>query len=191
MLTFIDENPVLAVIAAGEVGFWLVLAAALVVRYGLRLRPLSSLLLLALPLVDLVVLGATALDLRVGGVAGLGHALAAIYLGVTVAFGHSMVRWADQRVAHRFAGGPPPVRPPRSGAVRVRYEWREWSRFALAWAITGVVVVGLVALVGDASRTEALWSAVVRMTVVGVVWLIGWPVWVTLREGSQPAGDRG
>ena len=41
MLTFIDGIPILAVIAAGEVGFWLVLAAALVVRYGLRLRRLS------------------------------------------------------------------------------------------------------------------------------------------------------
>lgn len=46
-------------------------------------------------------------------------------------------------------------------------------------------------LVGDAGRTEALWGAVGRMTVVGVIWLIGWPVWVTIREMSQPAGDRG
>ena len=44
------------------------------------------------------------------------HGLAAAYLGFSVAFGHSMVRWADQRFAHRFAGGPPPWRPPKQGA---------------------------------------------------------------------------
>ncbi|MDT7650336.1 MAG: hypothetical protein QOI36_1742, partial [Pseudonocardiales bacterium] len=49
----------------------------------------------------------------------------------TVAFGHSMIRWADARFAHRFAGGPPPPRPPRYGAAKVAYEWREWGKIPL------------------------------------------------------------
>ncbi|WP_028921080.1 hypothetical protein [Pseudonocardia acaciae] len=187
MFTLMSQNPVLAVIVAGEVGFWVVLAVALVVRYALRNRPLSTVLLLSLPLIDVVILVATVLNLRAGATAGLGHGLAAAYLGVTVMFGHSMVRWADQRVAHRFADGPPPWRPPRSGPARVRYEWREWGRFAVAWVIAGVITLVLVAVVGDAARTEALWTAMSRMTVVLVIWLVGWPVWVTVRERARPA----
>lgn len=172
----------LTVIAAGEVGFWLVLVTALAVRYLLRLKGLSTLLLFGLPVIDVVILVATVLDLRSGGVAGIGHGLAAAYLGITVAFGHSMVRWADQRFAHRFAGGPPPVKPPRSGMARVRYEWREWGKFALAWTITVAVTLLLVGVVDNPARTGALWHWTGRMGIVGVIWLVGWPVWVTARE---------
>jgi hypothetical protein len=36
-------------------------------------------------------------------------ASAPAYLGFSVVFGPSVIRWADARFAHRFAGGPPPV----------------------------------------------------------------------------------
>ncbi len=180
----------LAVITAGELGFWVVLAAGLAARYLLGRRSLSTVLLLCLPLIDVVVLVATLLDLRAGAVAGASHGLAATYLGVTVAFGHSMVRWADQRFAHRFAGGPPPVRPPRSGPERVRYEWREWAKFSLAWAIGCGVMLGLILMVGDPTRTDALVGWMTRLTVVLVIWLLGWPVWVTV-SAAEPGTRRG
>ncbi|MBB6375517.1 hypothetical protein BKA01_002739 [Pseudonocardia eucalypti] len=83
------------------------------------------------------------LDLRSGGVAGIGH---------------SMVRWADQRFAHRFAGGPPPVKPPKSGLAQVRYEWREWGKFALAWTITLAVTLLLVGVVDNPARCGTGWA---------------------------------
>lgn len=49
-----------------------------------------------------------------------------------MAFGHRMVRWVDQRFAHRLAGGPPPLKPPKGGPERVRHEWREFGRAVLA-----------------------------------------------------------
>lgn len=109
---------ILAVIAACEIGFWVVLLAGLATRYLLRRRRLGGVLLAAVPLVDLVLLGATVLDLRDGATAGFAHGLAAAYLGFSVVFGPSMVRVADERFAHRFAGGPPPGRPPRTGRRR-------------------------------------------------------------------------
>ncbi|GAA1290646.1 hypothetical protein GCM10009634_42480 [Saccharothrix xinjiangensis] len=173
------------VIVACEVGFWVVLAAGLLARYALRLPRLGAVLLVCTPLVDVVLLVATALDLRSGGEAGVAHGLAAVYLGVSVAFGHSVLRWADQRFAHRFAGGPPPVEPPTSGPGKVRHEWREWGRFALAWAVTCAVVLLLVVAVGDPERTRPLWGQVRGMGVVGLVWLFGWPVHHTLVEKAK------
>src|SRR5687768_8051858 len=107
-------------IAACEVGFWVVLGAGLAARYLLRWRRVSTVLLICVPLVDVVLLTATIIDLSGGGSASTVHGLAAVYLGVSVAFGHSMMRWADQRFAHWFADGPPPVKPPKSGRERVR-----------------------------------------------------------------------
>ncbi|WP_424326067.1 hypothetical protein [Gordonia sp. (in: high G+C Gram-positive bacteria)] len=43
----------------------------------------------------------------VGGGLALRY-LARLYLGVTVVFGPRLIRWADARFAHRFAGGPAP-----------------------------------------------------------------------------------
>jgi hypothetical protein len=89
------------------------------------------------------------LDLRNGATATVAHALAAIYIGVSLAFGHSMVRWADVRFAQRVAGGPPPEPVPRHGRPHAARERRGWVRHLLAWAIgAGLMLVG-VAVVGQ------------------------------------------
>ena len=179
-----DVDPLVAVIVAGEVGFWVLLGAGLVARYLLRRRTAGAVLLACTPLVDLVVLGATVLDLRGGGSASWSHGLAAAYLGVSVAFGPSLVRWADQRFAHRFAGGPPPWRPPRSGRARVPYEWREWAKYALAWAIACAVLLGLAAVAAPDADTGQLWGWMARLSVVLVIWFVGWPLRVSLLQSN-------
>ena len=169
-----------AVIVACEVGFWVVLLAGLAVRYGLRWPRLGGALLVCVPLVDLVLLVATVLDLRHGGVASTAHGLAAIYLGVSVAWGHSMVRWADVRFAHRFAGGPPPSRPPAGGIEHARHQRGQWVRHLLAWAVGCALLLGGVALVGDPNRSGALLGIVQGWTLVLVVdflWSMSYTLW--------------
>jgi hypothetical protein len=104
-----------ALIVACEVGFWVVLLVALVVRYLLLKEYLSRALLLCLPLIDLLLLVFTALDLRRGSTATFAHGLAAAYVGFTVAFGGMAVKWADAHFAHRFAAGPVPATAPSRG----------------------------------------------------------------------------
>jgi hypothetical protein len=156
----------IVLIIASEIAFWLVLVAGLVTRYGLRRSRLGLALLAATPVVDLVLLAVTTIDLRNGGKAALPHALAAVYIGVSVAWGHSMIRWADSRFAFRFAGGPPPRRAPRTGRLHAARERREWLRHLLAWA-TGSALLGLgILLVGDLDRTQALVNVAVLWTFV-------------------------
>ncbi|MFC4049551.1 hypothetical protein ACFOY4_07650 [Actinomadura syzygii] len=169
----------IAVIAGCEIGFWVVLAAGLAARYPLRLRRTGAALLLCVPLVDLVLLVATAADLRGGATAGFAHGLAAAYLGYSVAFGHGMVRWADERFAHRFAGGPPPRGKPGYGAARTRYEWREFGKAVLATAIGCALLLAMIAWVGDADRTEALLGWTARLGLVLAIWSL-WPITHTL-----------
>jgi hypothetical protein len=174
---------------AGEIAFWLVLAAGLSARYLLGRRRLGAALLAATPLVDLVLLVATIVDLRGGAEAAWAHGLAAVYIGVSVAFGPSMVRWADDRFAHRFAGGPAPWRPPKHGRARTRYEWREFGKAVLAWAISVSLLLAGIALVGDASRTEALQGWLAQITLVLAIWSL-WPITHTLRPARPAAGSR-
>ncbi|GAA4227152.1 hypothetical protein GCM10022254_14130 [Actinomadura meridiana] len=176
----------IAVIAGCEVGFWVVLAAGLATRYLLRMRGTGAALLLGVPLVDLVLLAATTIDLHDGGTAGFAHGFAAACLGYSVAFGHSTVRWADERFAHRFAGGPPPRGKPEHGAARARYEWREFGKAALATALACGFLLIMIAWVDDADRTEALHGWLSRLGVVLAVWSI-WPITYTLWPAKPKA----
>jgi hypothetical protein len=179
---------VLEIIIACEIAFWVVLGAGLVARYLLGRRRLGAALLILVPLVDLVLLVATVIDLSNGATAGFEHGLAAAYLGFSVAFGHSLVRWADERFAHRFAGGPPPWRPPRGGRERARYEWREFGKAVVAWAISCGLLLAAIAIVDDADRTEALLGWIARLSMILAIWSI-WPISHTLwpsREKSEP-----
>ncbi len=158
----------LVAIIACEIGFWVLLGAGLAARYLLRLRTLSALLLLAVPLIDVALLALAVVDLRRGAEPALGHSLAAIYLGVTVVFGHRLIRWADVRFAHRFAGGPAPVPSPRHGRAHATLERHQWLRHLAAYAMAALVLAVFALLVGEL-RNPTLWSP---MRVWGIVVLI-------------------
>lgn len=176
----------IALIVAAEVAFWLLLLSGLASRYLLGRPGLGMALLLATPLVDLALLVGTTVDLRRGGEAALPHALAAIYIGVSVAWGSRIVRWADVRFAHRFDGGPAPERPPRTGRAHAALQRREWARHLVAWA-TGTTLMGIgVLVVADLDRTAALLNVAALWTLVLAIDFaisFGYTLWP--RAGSE------
>ncbi|MQY12024.1 hypothetical protein SRB5_21530 [Streptomyces sp. RB5] len=147
---------IVTLIVVCEIAFWVLLAGGLSLRYLARKPRLGAAVLLCEPLLEVVLLIVTAIDLRNGATPGWSHGLAALYIGYTVAYGRYTVHWIDGHFAHRFAGGPPPVKPPRYGAARARHEAKLWLRTLLAAA----VAVGLLQLavwyVGDAAQSETL-----------------------------------
>ncbi|MBM7416572.1 MULTISPECIES: hypothetical protein [Nocardiaceae] len=169
---------VLPVIVACEIGFWVAIAAGLTLRYGARRPRAGAVVLACAPVVDLVLLCATVIDLRSGSTATWHHALAAAYIGFSIAYGHRMIRWADVRVAHHFRGGPAPVR--LHGAAYARACWADVVRTLIAVAVTVGLLAGLVALVGSPERTEALTAfmpAPLVVLAVDVVAAITYTVW--------------
>ncbi len=171
---------ILYVIIACETGFWLFLGAGLVSRYLLNLRKLGISLLAGALLVNLVLLVAAILDLRAGAEADFTHGLGAVYLGFTVAFGHGILRWADTRFAHRFAGGPPPEPKPKHGKAKVIYEWKEFGKALLAWAISCALLAGAILFAGDPASTEVFVAWIYRLSLVLAVWFIFWPLGYTI-----------
>lgn len=125
-----------------------------------------------MPLLDLALLAAGVWQLSGNGGADEFTGLGAVYLGFTVAFGHSMIRWADQRFARRFAGGPPPWKPPRYGRARARHEWREFGKMLVAAGISAALLGGGILLVGDVGRAGALVAWLDRLALVTGVWFL-------------------
>ncbi|MGW0559537.1 hypothetical protein ACWDZ4_02615 [Streptomyces sp. NPDC003016] len=122
-----------------EVGFWVLLAGGLALRYLARMPRAGAAVLLMEPLLEVVLLTVTAVDLKNGAEPDWKHGLAAVYIGFTVGLGHRTIKWVDARVAHRFVGGPAPVPPPRYGTARAVYEWKT----AAHWILAAVVAIGL------------------------------------------------
>jgi hypothetical protein len=155
-------------IAGAELAFWVLLLGGMTARYVWRRRRLSRALLLSVPLADVVLLAATAIDLARGATAEWSHGLAALYLGFSVVLGPLVVAATDRR----FARGP-----------RLRTgPWRLWLRVVAAAALAAVLLGGLSLLADD---PEPLYGWFTQLGVITVGWLLLGPVW-THRQ-KEPA----
>jgi hypothetical protein len=177
---------IIAFIIGCEIAFWVFIVVGLVFRYMLRMPKPGAALLLCTPLIDLALLVATVIHLNGGAEADFTHGLAAIYIGVSIAFGHSMIRWADERFAHRFAGGPPPRKKAKHGTEHARSERQAWLKHLLAWAIGCACLLGMILMVGDADRTEALLQVVrIWSIILGIDFLISFSYTLWPRKSKE------
>ncbi|WP_406365534.1 hypothetical protein [Streptomyces sp. NBC_00645] len=163
---------VVGLIIACEVGFWVLLAAGLAVRYLLKWRRTSVALLLCEPLLELILFAVTAVDLRNGAEPGWEHGLAALYIGFTVAYGPYTIRRLDGYAAHRLADGPRPPKPPRHGMARAAHEGRLWLRTVLAAAVACALLEGAIRYVGDgdtSSLRSFQWVSLRAVVIHGLV----------------------
>ncbi|MFC7304784.1 hypothetical protein ACFQVC_11200 [Streptomyces monticola] len=181
---------IVTLIVICEVGFWVLLAAGLSLRYLARMPRTGAAVLLCEPLLEVLLLVVSVIDLRNGAQPDWKHGLAALYIGYTVAHGHATVKWLDSVFAHRFAGGPAPVK--LYGARRAKYEWKVWLR-SLAGA---VVALGLLQIaiwyVGDASRVSSLraWQGT-TLRALGIHGLIALTYTVWPKKAPQGAAGSG
>lgn len=185
---------ILTLIVACELAFWVLVAGGLALRYPGRRPRLGAVVLLLVPVVDAVLLVATAIHLRGGGVPDLSHAIAACYLGFTLVYGHRAIRWLDARFAYRFAGAAAPRA--LTGAPYARHCWADVLRSALAMGIASAAAWLLAALATPGADVSALhavygWSAF--PIVVEVLWASSYTVWPKKARGEAAgqgsAGD--
>jgi hypothetical protein len=191
-----EPGVILTLIVVCEVAFWVLLAAGLAVRYLLGMRRTSVALLLCEPLLEVLLLVATAIDLHRGARPGWEHGLAALYVGFTAAYGRHTVHWLDGHAAHRLTGAPKPPRPPRYGMPRARHEGALWLRSLLAAAVACGLLQLAIGYVGSATPAAAplrLWQLVALRVVAihGVIALsyLLWPKKAPVGAGDQ-AGRR-
>ncbi|GAB2801022.1 hypothetical protein [Streptomyces daliensis] len=171
---------IVTLIVACEVAFWVLLAGGLALRYLARMPRAGAAVLLCEPLLELVLLAVTVIDLRNGGEPDWKHGLAAVYIGFTATHGHYMVKWADGHFAHRFAGGPRPAKPPRYGMARALHEWKMAGRAVGGAAIAAALLQLAIWYVGDPGQTESLRNWQGRMgfvTVISVIIALSYTVW--------------
>jgi len=151
-----------------EIAFWIFVAAGLSVRYLLGMKRLGLALLMATPIIDLLLLVATVVDLQRGATASMVHGIAAIYIGVSIAYGHQMIAWADRYFLFWFKGGENPRRRKAYGSAHASQERNGWFRHLAAYIIGSAFLLIMIWWIGDATRTAAF-SNIVRVWGIIVV----------------------
>lgn len=181
---------ILLAIVACEIGFWVAIAAGLIARYPAGKPKLGAALLIAAPLIDVVLLVLVAADLIGGATASWHHGLAALYIGISVAYGHRMIAWADAKFAQRFRGAEP--RPKPTGWAYTIVCWKDAGRTLLACAVAGAILGALILVVGAPERTAELlgfFPALGLILGIDVLWAVSYTIWP--KKAAQPVASRG
>ncbi|MEU7007036.1 hypothetical protein [Streptomyces sp. NPDC046332] len=189
---------IVTLIVICEVGFWVLLAAGLATRYLLKMPRAGLALLLCEPLLEVLLLVVTAIDLKNGAEPSWRHGLAAVYIGYTVGHGHRTVKWLDGHAAHRLGGAPPPVGPPGYGMARARHEGKVWLGSVTAAAVASGLLLLAIWYVGDAGDTQSLkgWIGVAwRAAGIHGLIALSYAIWprkapADEQEAPLPARDR-
>ncbi|WP_297005218.1 hypothetical protein [uncultured Corynebacterium sp.] len=178
-------------IIACEIGFWILILAGLTARYPLNMPRTGLVLLAATPVVDLLLLTFTVVDLRSGGEPNAVHGLAALYLGFSVVFGHRMIAWADRTYRRRIRHEDVPDPRPTGYGPKLRAEIIDFGRALLAAGIAAAILEICVLLVNGtphaAEATDTLRGWYDALEVVLLIWLVTGPVWQFF---SRPAAEQ-
>lgn len=141
-------------IIAAEILFWVAILAGLFSRYVLKQKKLSYLFFLLTPLIDLALIALTVVDLQSGAVATIAHGISVIYIGVSIAYGKTMIAWADDKFQTYFLKKES-AKKARYGIEKGLHELKMWGRHVIAFAI-GSVFFWLILTYIDSNSTEAL-----------------------------------
>ncbi|WP_456276232.1 hypothetical protein [Bacillus sp. AK128] len=159
-------------IVLAEICFWIFILLGLITRYIFKKEKISIWLLAATPLIDVMLLLFTFFDLKSGVKATTVHALAAIYIGVSIAFGKQMIKWADIRFQYYFLKID--NRPAKLyGIERGKKEIQGFIKHLLAYMIGASIIVGLSYFLRNSTDTESLTDTLrVWSMILGIDFLI-------------------
>ena len=147
-------------IIACEISFWIVILLGLIVRYLFNLKKLGLVLLALTPLIDLVLIVITSVDLYMGATATVAHGIAAVYIGVSLAFGKSMIQWMDERFRYYITktAAAKPVK--RYGIPFAKHYANGFIRHIVSFLIGSAILAIMIYFIDNPSRTEALYGVI-------------------------------
>lgn len=169
------------IIVACEVSFWILMSIGLMVRYLFGLKRVGLILLALTPVIDLFLIIITSMDLYRGANATIAHGLAAVYIGVSLAFGKNMINWFDERFQH-FIAKTSNSRPMKKfGREYAQQYAKGFIRHIVSFLIGAIILVTMIYYVNDPTRTETFstiiktWAIVLAVDLYITISYFLWP----------------
>jgi hypothetical protein len=157
-------NLVAWMIIGCEIAFWVVIILGLATRYIFKKQRLSFFILALTPVVDFFLLIVTSVDLYGGAKATYAHAIAAVYIGISIAFGKSMIHWADERFQYYVMKNAEKPRK-RYGKEYAKHYFKSWIQHLVAYAI-GVTLLAAMMYIVPNEKTSVLQNVVEFWTII-------------------------
>lgn len=165
-------------IIACEIGFWIFIILGLTLRYVLNFKKTGLLFLALTPVLDLILLIIAGVDIYNGATATIAHALAAVYISISIVFGKSMIEWSDSRFRYLVGKGEKPVK--LYGKESSKHALKHLLKHLLSFGIGVGVLMLVVYLVDDSSKTSAIWGVIqlwLNVLVIDLIITITYLIW--------------
>ncbi|MGW7976252.1 hypothetical protein BU116_08420 [Staphylococcus xylosus] len=164
-------NWIVILLIAAEILFWVFIVLGLISRYVMRREKLGLFFLVLTPVIDLTLVITMSLDLLNGAAATMPHGIAAVYIGVSIAFGKQMIRWADKRFKYFvLKTGERPIKA--TGIKHAKKYLISWIRHVFAYIIgTGLLWI-IIGIVGYSGYLTALVHVIKLWTLILVIDLL-------------------
>lgn len=158
----------IAWIITAEIAFWIVIFIGLVCRYRFKKPKLSIIFFALTPVIDLLLVLLTAMDLRAGTPASISHGIAAVYIGVSIAYGKTMITWADEKFQQWFLKLP--IEKKRlTGLAKGIHEIKMLGLHVIAYVISASLLYAMIVFIGELTDTSSLLQV---MKVWGIIIII-------------------
>lgn len=162
---------ILIAIVVAEVLFWILLLSGLLTRYALKAPRIGAALLIATPIVDLVLLALTYIDLSSGKSSNFIHGLSALYIGYSIALGPTIIRALDVRFARRFGTHENNTNGPNNRTAESAMT--TWKRACWASLISVVLLTVGIAITSLQGAFWLIYWIIVALFIVVLWWFIG------------------
>ncbi|QDP99141.1 hypothetical protein FOH38_00470 [Lysinibacillus fusiformis] len=155
----------IAWIISAEIAFWIVIIVGLICRYVFKKPKLSIFFFALTPVIDLLLVLLTAMDLKAGTPASTAHGIAAIYIGVSIAYGKTMISWADVKFQQWILKASI-QKETLTGLAKGKHEMKLLGRHIVAYIIGAGLLYAMTLFIGSNTDTSPLLQV---MKVWGIV----------------------
>lgn len=164
-------NWIVILLITAEILFWVFIILGLISRYVMRREKLGLFFFVLTPVIDLTLVIIMSLDLLNGAAATMPHGIAAVYIGVSIAFGKQMIRWADERFKYFVLKTD--ERPVKTTGIKHAKKYLiSWIRHVFAYTLgTGLLWI-IIGIVGYADNVAALVHVIKLWTLILMIDLL-------------------
>ncbi|WP_408869194.1 hypothetical protein ACJYYY_05110 [Brochothrix campestris] len=138
-----------------QIAFWFVLFAGFITRYLFKKQRASSIVLYVAVAIDAVLLYATALNIKNGTFATIYHGLSAVFIGVALCCGPSLLAWIDNKFKPADQKELSPTKT-LTGKPLAKYKLKQSVRHLYAFCLGSILLVLAVLFIDNSHNSKGL-----------------------------------
>ncbi|GIN94801.1 hypothetical protein J6TS1_06710 [Siminovitchia terrae] len=160
--------PILTLIIICEILFWVFAVLGVFFRSITKMPKLGAFFLILIPIDDFLLIIFNIVSLLIGEPFNYSHSLSGLYLGITLAFGETIIKWVDNKIN----------KVKTNKKKDYKYEMFYFKKWVLAVFIYLVVMAIFYIILYLKGKPYNTFEALPGFAIVTVIWYMTGPLWV-------------